>query len=71
MAERIPQGMFVVHLRSDSDLDRRHLVGRVEHVMSGAEEPFGSLEDLLGFMRTHAAADGTGPTEARQHTKQG
>lgn len=61
MAEQTPQGMFVVHVRSDSDLGRGHVVGRVEHVMSGDVELFGSLEALLAFMKTHIAP--TSPTE--------
>jgi hypothetical protein len=50
-----PAGIFVVHLRSDSDLSRQHLIGRVEHVMSGDSEAFASLVDLLAFMDRHAA----------------
>src|SRR5262249_32304271 len=45
-----PEWMFVIHLRSDSAVARRHLVGRVEHVMSGESEPFASLDALLAFM---------------------
>jgi len=55
MAEQIPQGMFVVHVRSDSDLGRGHVVGRVEHVMSGDDAVFGSLEALLAFIKSHVA----------------
>jgi len=50
-----PAGIFVIHLRSDSDLSRQHLIGRVEHVMSGDSEAFGSLGELLVFMDRHAA----------------
>ena len=50
-----PAGMFVIHLRSDSDLSRQHLIGRVEHVKSGDSEAFVSLADLLAFMDRHAA----------------
>jgi len=50
-----PAGIFVVHLRSDSDLSRQHLIGRVEHVKSGDSEAFVSLADLLAFMDRHAA----------------
>lgn len=46
----IPEGTFVIQLRSDSDVEERRLGGRVEHVMSGESEPFVSLEALLGFM---------------------
>jgi len=51
-----PEWMFVIHLRSDSALARRHLVGRVEHVMSGESEPFASLDALLAFMARFTAA---------------
>ena len=50
-----PAGMFVIHLRSDSDLSRQRLIGRVEHVKSGDSEAFVSLADLLAFMDRHAA----------------
>ncbi len=45
-----PEGTFVIQLRSDSDLERRQLSGRVEHVMSGESEPFASLDALLSFL---------------------
>jgi hypothetical protein len=49
-----PAGIFVIHLRSDSDLSRQHLIGRVEHVKSGDSEAFVSLGELLAFMDRHA-----------------
>ena len=52
----IPDGMFVIHLRSDSAAARQHLVGRVEHVKSGDTESFASLAALLGFIDRHVAA---------------
>jgi hypothetical protein len=48
-----PEGIFVVHLRSDSAVARQHLVGRIEHVKSGDSEPFASLEALLAFLDRH------------------
>ena len=48
-----PEGIFVIHVRSDSDPARRHLVGRVEHVKSGDSEQFASLEALLAFVDRH------------------
>lgn len=48
-----PEGMFVIHLRSDSAAARQHLVGRVEHVKSGDSESFASLAALLGFIDRH------------------
>jgi hypothetical protein len=50
-----PAGIFVLHLRSDSDPSRRRLIGRVEHVMSGDSAGFGSLADLLAFIDRHPA----------------
>jgi len=50
-----PERMFVIHLRSDSAVARRHLVGRVEHVMSGDSERFASLDALLAFLDRHLA----------------
>jgi len=50
-----PEGMFVIHLRSDSAAARQHLVGRIEHVKSGDCEPFASLAALLGFIDRHVA----------------
>ena len=54
-----PEGIFVVHLRSDSVPGRQHLVGRVEHVKSGDSEQFASLAALLAFIERHmvGAAD--------------
>jgi len=64
MAEQTPQGIFVVHLRSDSDLARRRLVGRVEHVKSGHDESFDSVEELLAFMEKHVESESLHPKEA-------
>ena len=50
-----PGGIFVIHLRSDSDVSRQHLIGRVEHVMSGDSDAFVSLADLLAFIDRHPA----------------
>jgi hypothetical protein len=70
MAEQTPQGMFVLHVRSDSDLGRGHVVGRVEHVMSGDDELFGSLEVLLAFVRIHVALTSQ-PREPRDNATKG
>jgi len=51
-------GTFVIQLRSDSDLARRDVRGRVEHVVSGHSEPFLSLDALLAFMESHVSDDG-------------
>jgi hypothetical protein len=52
-----PGGTFVIQLRSDSDVARRRLSGRVEHVMSGCSEPFTSLAGLLAFIGRYAEAE--------------
>ena len=70
MAEQTPQGMFVLHVRSDSDLGRGHVVGRVEHVMSGDDELFGSLEVLLVFVKTHVAPTSP-PRDTRDNATKG
>jgi hypothetical protein len=49
-----PEGIFVVQLRSDSDAERQHLIGRVEHLKSGESVQFDSLAALLGFIGRHA-----------------
>lgn len=49
-----PDGTFVVQLRSNSDVGRRRLRGRVEHVMSGQSVQFTSLASLLAFMARYA-----------------
>ena len=63
MAEQTSEGIFVVHLRSDSDVGRRHLVGRVEHVKSGHDELFDSVEELLAFIERHVASENSHPSE--------
>ena len=41
---------FVVHFRTDTDITRGRITGRVEHVVSGQSIHFESLEELLAFM---------------------
>lgn len=41
---------FVVHFRTSTDIARRQIAGRVEHVVSGQATHFSSLEELLAFM---------------------
>jgi len=49
-ALHVPDGMFVLHLRADTDVGQQRLVGRVEHVVSGDTEAFASLDALLTFI---------------------
>jgi hypothetical protein len=60
-ARLTPNGVFVVQLRANSDVRRRALRGRVEHVMSGQSEQFTSLADLLAFMARHSPAPNAPP----------
>lgn len=41
---------FVVQFDTHTDVERGHLAGRVEHVVSGQAIQFRSLETLLTFM---------------------
>jgi hypothetical protein len=41
---------FVVQFQSDTAVEQGHLVGRVEHVVSGQATVFQSLETLLAFI---------------------
>lgn len=45
-----PEGTFVIQLRSNSNVERGRLRGRVEHVMSGQSVQFANLDSLLAFM---------------------
>jgi hypothetical protein len=56
-----PDGVFVVQLRTDSDLAARRICGRIEHVTSGRSDRFASLDELIAFMARHAAGDGAAP----------
>jgi hypothetical protein len=40
----------VVQFDTHTDIERGHLAGRVEHVVSGQAIPFHSLEALLAFI---------------------
>ena len=41
---------FVVQFDTHTDVERGHLAGRVEHVVSGQAISFHSLETLLAFV---------------------
>ena len=41
---------FVVQFQSDTVVEQGHLIGRVEHVVSGQATAFQSLETLLAFI---------------------
>jgi hypothetical protein len=66
---------FVVQFDTHTDVERRHLAGRVEHVVSGQAIQFHSLETLLAFMaqvlhaEPRAASDGETGTPHPQGTR--
>ena len=41
---------FVIQFRSETDVDARRVDGRVEHIASGEQTRFHSLEELLAFI---------------------
>jgi len=44
-----PSRAFVVQFRTETDISREQIAGRVEHVLSGQATHFASLEELLAF----------------------
>jgi len=59
-----PQRAFVVQFRAETAVATGHLVGRVEHVVSGQATTFDTLEGLLAFLARVLAERGAGPPEA-------
>ena len=51
-----PHKAFVVQLRENTDVERGHWAGRVEHVTSGRVAHFQSLDELLAFLTQALAA---------------
>jgi hypothetical protein len=41
---------FVIQFRSETDVDAGRFDGRVEHIVSGEQTRFHSLEELLDFI---------------------
>jgi hypothetical protein len=59
-----PHRTFVVQFRAETDVAAKHLVGRVEHVVSGQATTFHTLECLLAFFACMLAERGAGSPEA-------
>jgi hypothetical protein len=53
-----------LQFRTETDVVAGHLVGRVEHVVSGQATTFQTLQDLLAFIACVLAEGGAGPPEA-------
>jgi hypothetical protein len=52
-----PEAMaFVIQLSSGVDGDGAPLQGWVEHLASGTEAQFGSVDELVRFIRRHACS---------------
>ena len=52
---------FVVQFRAQADPSGELIVGRAEHVASGAAVRFGSAEELIGFITDVLAAPDASP----------
>jgi len=63
LAPLSPQRAFVVQFRAETDVAAGHLVGRVEHVVSGQATTFDTLEGLLAFLARVLAEWDAGPPE--------
>jgi hypothetical protein len=59
-----PHRTFVVQFRTETDVAAEHLVGRVEHVVSGQATTFHTLECLLAFFARMLAEREAGAPEA-------
>jgi hypothetical protein len=46
-----PERAFVIQLRAPAAGGHDHFVGRAEHIASGAAAHFGSVRELVGFVR--------------------
>jgi len=58
-----PHRTFVVQFRAETDVAAAHLVGRVEHVVSGQATTFHTLECLLAFFARMLTERGAGSPE--------
>jgi hypothetical protein len=63
-----PYRAFVVQFRTETEVKRRRISGRVEHVVSGQAIHFTSLEELLAFIERVLATVRAPP---RRRTKGG
>lgn len=45
-----PERAFVIQFRANADIEKGHMTGRIEHVVSGQATHFESLEALLAFI---------------------
>ena len=58
-----PHRTFVVQFRAETNMAAEHLVGRVEHVVSGQATTFHTLECLLVFFARMLTERGAGSPE--------
>ncbi|MBY0279871.1 hypothetical protein K2Z84_31430 [Candidatus Binatia bacterium] len=56
-----PERAFVIQLLAASDGDAERFAGRAEHVASGEAARFGSIPELIAFVRHVLASEGTTP----------
>jgi len=60
-----PERAFVIQFHANTDVEKGHMTGRIEHVVSGQATYFESLEALLAFiarvlMEVQPTAPGSG-----------
>jgi prophage DNA circulation protein len=56
---------FVVQFQADTAVERGHLAGRMEHVVSGQAATFQSLETLLAFIAQVLHTESESSAESR------
>lgn len=60
-----PQHAFVLQFYPETNVERKHFVGRVEHVVSGQAARFGSLDALMTFLERVLTEIRTAPLEQK------
>jgi len=61
-----PERAFVIQLRAPSARDGGLFVGRAEHIASGLAARFGSVAELIGFVKQVLAAQAQSPAGKRE-----
>ena len=61
-----PERAFVIQLRAPAAGGRDHFVGRAEHIASGAAAHFGSVRELVAFVRQVLSAGERSPRSERE-----
>jgi hypothetical protein len=62
-----PHRAFVIQFHAAADIGAGHIIGRVEHVVSGQATRFESLHALLAFMARVLGTIGTPSQDSARH----